>query len=426
MNNRDLATIIIGAVVILAIGIYATRNRGVQESLKGIQAAFISPKVLIPILGIGGWVLGLILLSKQVGLWDNGLTFAAILWAATTGLGLIFKLATRKKGEPFFRPALVQTLRLTALVEVIVGLFAFSLGLELALLVVVSFLGMLSAVADSDAKYEPAKKLLDGLFCVMGLAIIALTVVSVISGWDELDKAHVLRQLALPLWLTLGAVPYLYVLALWISYEQAFLRINLASDDRAARRRAKLALIAALHGRAAKANSFVGGWAHEMTESQGVVSAWCVGRKFLRAEQKRVDEQQKVAERLKHHTGVEGADDEGRRLDQREFKETKDAFFSLATAQMGWHNQKGRYRADLLDFFPLRHLPEDHGIQMAVAKDGRRWFAWRRTVTGWCFGIGASKEPPDQWLYDGAEPPTGFPGRDPVWGDQFGIEMENW
>ena len=426
MNNRELATVIIAVLIVLAIGVFAARNRGVRDSLKGVVTAFVAPKVLGPILAFGGWIFVLVVLSKKVGLWDSGLIFPAVLWAATAGLGLIFKLASRRAWDPFFGPAIRRTFHLTVFVEVIVGLFAFSLIVEFVLLIIASFLGMLSQFAGTDPKYEPAKKLVDFLLGLIGLAIIVSTVISLVTGWDDLNKGHAVRQLALPLWLTLGSIPYLYLLALWIGYEQAFMRINLASDDRAARRRAKLAIIAAFHGRAAKANAFIGGWAHQMTEAPGVLPAWRIGRKFLHAEEQRAAEKREAAERLVRFAGVEGVDDEGRQLDQREFKETREALFSLATAQMGWHHQNGRYRADLLDFFPFRHLPDEHGIQMAVADDGQRWFAWRRTVTGWCFGIGANTEPPDQWLYDGADPPAGFPGNDPGWGKEFGIDMKNW
>lgn len=426
MNNRELATVILGGLVVLAVGLYAMRSPGVRASLAGVLRTFLGPKVLGPILAFGAWVFGLIFLSKSVGLWDEGLIFPAVLWTASAGLGLIFKLVSRKAGEPFFRPLIRRTFSLTLFVEVIVGLVALSLGLELALLVFASFLGMLSAVAGADEKLASVKNFIDGLLGFLGLAIIALTAINLIGNWGDLDKAHLLRQLALPLWLTLGVIPYLYLLALWFGYEQAFIRINVSSEDRRARFRAKLALIAALHGRAAKANAFFGGWGRRITEADGLGAAWRVGREFLKAEKHREDEKQEAAERLVRYAGADGTDDEGRRLDQREFKETRDALLSLGTAQMGWHNQRGRYRDDLLDFFPFRQLPDDHGIQMRVAQDGQRWFAWRRTVTGWCFGIGAADKPPDQWLYDGAKPPSGFPGNDRVWGDQFGWDMANW
>ncbi len=427
MDNREFATLILSAVMAVAIAAFAMRNRGTRKSLIGVFAALSAPKVIGPILGFGVWVFALVTLAKKVGLWDDGLIFPAVLWTVTAGLGLIFKLASRKSGEPFFRPMIARTFRLTVFVEIIVGLYAFSLGIELVLLIVASFLGLLSVVADSDEKYEPVKKLLDGLIGFIGLAIIVLTVVNLASGWSELDKGHILRQLVLPLWLTLGAIPYLYLLALWIGYEHAFLRINLASDDGPSRRRSKLALLVALRGRAAKAHAFGGGWAREISESPGYVEAWRVGRRFLNAEERRADEKQEAVERLKTYAGVDGVDEEERRLDQREFAETKKALQWLATMQMGWHqNRGGRYRPELLDLLKADGLPQEHGIHLTVAPDGQSWWAWRRTVTGWCFAIGAAEGPPDQWLYDGPEPPTGFPGDDPAWGERYGIEMKNW
>jgi len=83
---------------------------------------------------------------------------------------------------------------------------------------------------------------------------------------------------------------------------------------------------------------------------------------------------------------------------------------------MGWYRNrtKGRYPADLLKIFQpgfTRGLPDDHGIEMRVRRDGKAWYAWRQTVTGWVFAIGAAGPPPNQWFWDGPKPPPGFPGR---------------
>jgi hypothetical protein len=147
----------------------------------------------------------------------------------------------------------------------------------------------------------------------------------------------------------------------------------------------------------------------------------------------RIEEQ----ERLRRYAGSDETDAEGRRLDRREFKETMKALRWLATCQMGWyHNQDHggpRYRADLLnalgdDLFSGYGLPPDPGVTMKVAKNGQAWYAWRRTVTGWCFAIGAAGPPSDQWEYDGPEPPQGFPGKDRRWGERpFANEVNpNW
>ena len=150
-----------------------------------------------------------------------------------------------------------------------------------------------------------------------------------------------------------------------------------------------------------------------------------------RAWQREQEEARKhEAELLRRYTGAKGADENGRQLDQREFKETKAALSWLATCQMGWYrNRGGHYRVDLLEIignFSSEGLPTEHGVKMSVREDGQAWFGWRRTVTGWCFAIGETGHPPDQWEYDGPEPPTGFPGEDPCWGDSWGKLNRNW
>ena len=120
------------------------------------------------------------------------------------------------------------------------------------------------------------------------------------------------------------------------------------------------------------------------------------------------------------YAGIDGTDSEGRRLDQREFKETTKALRWLATCHMGHYRRRNRYDPELLallgDGFARHGLANEHGIGMKVSEDGQAWFAYRRTITGWCFAIGAAGPPPDQWEYDGQDPPRGFPGRDPMWG----------
>jgi hypothetical protein len=133
-------------------------------------------------------------------------------------------------------------------------------------------------------------------------------------------------------------------------------------------------------------------------------------------------EKVRAAKRLRDFAGVKGTDADGRQLDQREW---------LAACQMGWYrNPGGRYRGDLVDMLgdsiARGGLPPEHGIRMSLSKHGGVWYAWRRTITGWCLGIGASGPPPDQWLFEGPEPPKGPPGTDPGWRRSSSDEEPDW
>lgn len=136
------------------------------------------------------------------------------------------------------------------------------------------------------------------------------------------------------------------------------------------------------------------------------------------AEQAATEEQ----ERLQRYAGSNEVDAEGRRLDRREFKETMSALRWVATCQRGWYQDRGRrYRQELEQMvsagMPVKGLPDEPEINVRVANSGQAWYAWRRTVTGWCFAIGGAGPPALEWEYDGPEPPDGLPGEDRAWGE---------
>jgi hypothetical protein len=139
-------------------------------------------------------------------------------------------------------------------------------------------------------------------------------------------------------------------------------------------------------------------------------------------------ERQKAAD-LVRYAGVKGADAEGRQLDRREFEATRDALEWLATVQSGTYQSKRRYDARARRVFQpgfMRGLPDEHGINLKVRKDGQAWLAWRRTVTGWLFAVGATGPAPNQWFCDGPELPAGYPGSDQAWPATPFEQGPNW
>ncbi len=132
----------------------------------------------------------------------------------------------------------------------------------------------------------------------------------------------------------------------------------------------------------------------------------------------RREEQEIDAARLDWYAGNKGKRADGTLLDQREFEETKAALRWVETCHQGWYKDRGGYRKDLMDLLndlTRQGLPQDHGITMRVRKDGQSWYAWRRTPSGYVLGIGADKGRGNQWLYEGWNPPAGFPGKDTSW-----------
>lgn len=131
--------------------------------------------------------------------------------------------------------------------------------------------------------------------------------------------------------------------------------------------------------------------------------------------------------------GSEGTDEHGRRLDNREFRDTKAMLRKLLTSAMGWLASKGHMRRDLVggvytagDFIKAG-LPADPRIETRVSSDGKVIWFWRATVSGWVLGasIGISEKGFDEWLYSGPTAPNECPREAPeVWGQPFGTPVD--
>lgn len=138
--------------------------------------------------------------------------------------------------------------------------------------------------------------------------------------------------------------------------------------------------------------------------------------------------QRRVAERRAARAGIDDTNKHGQRLDDREFLETRGVLRWVSTVQLGRHRKHGRFPPDViggwLDVkdFTKRGLPEDHGVQARVSGDGRAWWAWRTTASGWVLGI-ANVEAGggfDEYLYAGPEPPGASPLEDAeTWGEAW-------
>jgi hypothetical protein len=427
LNNREWALLIwLGGV--LALFLLRGNLRSILFQLARVA---LHPVVVVPVLLMAGWVGGLILVTARIGWWEGELATDTAVWFFGTALAVMFNVTAALSEERLLIRTFLRAVKITVLVEVFVNLYVFSLPVELILLPVLTVLLVLSLVAGSDRRLTSVKGPIDTVVALIGFALIVYVLSEVVTGWQDFDRTGALRKFALPVWLSIGIVPFLYLFSLYLAYDGAFKRIDFETDQRCHRWQAKLALALRLRVGVQDIEAFRFYWAKQAAAATSFRHATQVVDDFRAS--RRADERARAEaqERLIRYAGVDGEDDEGRRLDQREFNETKDALRALATAEMGWYrNRGGHYRPELLVILQSRFegsgLPSGHGISLQVAQDGQSWWAWRRTVTGWCFAIGAAGPPPDEWLYDGPEPPPGPPGHDAVWGNRWGIDAKNW
>ncbi len=282
LNNREWASLFWLGV----LAVFVLWNRETRKALVTVIRVFSNWVIWLPFTGLLIWLAVLIFLASRVGLWTVDLIKDTIV-AAAAAVALYFGV-TRTAHEPhYFRRAAFATIGLTVFVEFYVSLHVFSLFIELVLLPTITVLLMLSTVAAMQPKTRVLKGPLSVLTSLIGLAIIVYSTIQLVHSWNQVNWLETSRQFALPIWLTVGSLPFLYILSLFVNYQSTFMRLRFwAAENPAALRRAKLALLLGLHVRTYLVGSFGGPWLSRLTEASSFREARHVIREY-RGEKRR-------------------------------------------------------------------------------------------------------------------------------------------
>jgi hypothetical protein len=272
VNNREIATLVwLGIALALAL-----RNSEIRRALWGLLRVAADPKLFAPTAGFAVWIGGLIVLAHRGGLWETDVRNDTVAWFLTVGLGLLFALR-KVREEGFFRKAIRRALGLTVFVEAFMNLGVLPLPAELALLPLITIFALVSAFSEGNTEYGPAHAFANGVLAVIGACGFVYVVVQLVG---DFDATHTARALALPVWLTLGSLPFVYAFGLVAEYEQAFNRIDLHTDDSAKRRRAKWALTQAAHVRASELGGFAVHWISDLVAAESSEHARAIARRW--------------------------------------------------------------------------------------------------------------------------------------------------
>jgi hypothetical protein len=278
LNNREWATLVwlgVGAVFLL----WRTDTRTLVGSAVRTAAHLA---LLIPATLMWAWTALVVFVAYRLRLWAPDLIKDTVIWSIGPAVGLFFSVTNISKDPQFFRRAALSTIKYSVLIEFYVNLRVFNFPVELLVLLPgITLLALLTSVAGMDEKYRPAKRVLAVMLAVVGILIVVYVTGALVSSWRQEDPWHDLRELALPVWLTLGFLPFLFALSLFAGYQAAFLRIDFfAKEDRRARRRAKVALVVDLNVRTYLVAKFGGGWLTQIAQAQTLDEARAVVRRY--------------------------------------------------------------------------------------------------------------------------------------------------
>lgn len=433
LNNREFANLILLIGFALAVGIGTRKSLG--PKLLGLLQHLKAPSLLLVLVALIGYVVGVVIAAARLGVWDRTMLYGTAVWFVTVATVSFFNVDRARTDRHFVRSVMLRSIEIAAILEFAASLYVFNLVTELLLQAALVAVTVLVAAASQVEEHLAVERLGNRLLGLAGVTVLAYSTWHVLADWTELDTGTLAFQALLPVWLTVAFAPLLYIFSLYVGYDSAARRLWYRGEDVpvGARLRALVALAMTFRGRRASLGRLDLYTARQMVLADNLSEAMGAARRQLDAEDRRAQKELEAERRLVENAGAEGTDEHGRQLDQREFEETRSALRWLSTCHGGHYSNQGGYRDDLLDLVdgpgPFAALPDEHGVRMTVSADAQSWWAWRRTVTGWVFGIGADGPPPSTYLYDGPIPPDNGPanGGSAAWRSELDPDQPpNW
>lgn len=369
LNGREVASLLwLGLIA----GWLLLRHRAATLSTCAALAQAVRPVAkYLSVYAI--WIGGATCLGTWLGLWDGTLLKGTLLWILLSGVGLFVGTTEAISRSGWFQRTILATLGATAMLEFVVNAKSFPLIVEFVTQPVL-FFALVLPIAAREPEHELVRAFARKICTSVGFAALGWTVIAAIDQWADLDKGQLLREAALPVWLTLAAVGFLYPFTVYMAYEKLLKRMRWRANGRSVWWQ-QLAVLAYAGPRLSVIRDLQGSSDYAVVHAAGFRDALREIRNVRREQQRQRADERAAARRLIDNAGLDGWDENGERLDQREFDATRTALQWLATCHMGHYRNLGRYRTDLMPIvethFERDGLPADHGISMVVAEDGQ-------------------------------------------------------
>jgi hypothetical protein len=289
LNNREIA----GLFWLGALAVFCLLKPDIRRSIIGILRMFVIPAIWVPFVGLLVHVAVVIWIAWQHDVWNAGLVSGTVTWFVASAAVLLFNVSDASKQPRFFRRVALRTLQLSVLIGFVMNLFVLSLPAELVLQPVIAILVGVSIVAARRPQDRAAKGLADSLSGLITLAIAGFVVVETVRNWDAVTTKQTLLAFALPIWLTVAILPFIYMMSIFASYQVVFARLRFDTDDEKSVKRAERALVWVLRGRTRYVTSFGDRWLADVRAAPTFRAACSVVKGYKRERRSREREKRR-------------------------------------------------------------------------------------------------------------------------------------
>lgn len=217
-------------VLFLLIGLWAVMTA--PNGVTGVLKALLHPKLLGVFLGGLVYLTFWVWLLNIAGLWSFSLLKETIFYAITS-TALVTKSIQISNNKDLFRNQIWGNIKATTIIAYVINIYSFPFWAELLLLIVFSFFTLIKGFAEGwdCVKNEDVIKFSNGVITLVMLVYLIGFIHWLIDGWLDIFSKTNFYCLLLPIVLGIIFIPYMYVIALYSSYELMLMRIRVIAQN---------------------------------------------------------------------------------------------------------------------------------------------------------------------------------------------------
>lgn len=255
LNTREIATLVWGG----GVALWVSTLPGARRALGQIVWSVIGTKIGALLLMVALFQVALVGALRTIGYWHAGLLKDTVVWFLLAGISLAFDSIGSRHSEPLVRRVLKKSVGVFFVFEFLAGAYTLPLVWELLLLPFMTFVVMMDTYAERKTAYRSAKRVTEGVLLAFGVFMLGSVTHHLVVDSARVGNPDALRELTLPVVLSLGFVPVALLVGALSTYEQVFLRMFLGpKKNPAVVRFAKWRIAAQIGWDLGRAHRFIG------------------------------------------------------------------------------------------------------------------------------------------------------------------------
>lgn len=244
-NNREIAL----GIWILISAALVTLYRPLRDIVTALVRLLFRRYLFVPLMCSFFYIAAFVLALAWLGVWDVSQLKNTVLWSLGVGLIAVLRINEILEDKDFFIDSLKDQFKIVTVFEFVVLFYTFPLWAELIIIPVATILVVLQGLSQKKPDLRPLSSLVDGMLVWLGVGLVGITAYRLLFDFDTFWQASTVSAFALPIVLSLGFLPFLYVLITYWRYQLAFISLNSAFKDDVLRRSAKRISVTGFLGR---------------------------------------------------------------------------------------------------------------------------------------------------------------------------------